>query len=55
MERVEWSATSDRDADVAGLMQRITDVLARHIAEAPEQWWGAFQPVWADLAEAARP
>jgi hypothetical protein len=34
-------------------MQRITDVLARHIAEAPEQWWGAFQPVWADLAESA--
>jgi KDO2-lipid IV(A) lauroyltransferase len=54
MERVEWSATQDRDADVAGLTQRITDVLARHIAEAPEQWWGAFQPVWADLAEEAR-
>jgi KDO2-lipid IV(A) lauroyltransferase len=55
MERVEWSATQDREADVAGLTQRITDVLARQIAEAPEQWWGAFQPVWADLAEAARP
>lgn len=54
MERVEWTATEDRDADVAGLCQRITDILARHIAEAPEQWWGAFQPVWTDLARASR-
>jgi hypothetical protein len=54
-ERVEWTATDDREADVASLCQRITDVLCRHIAEAPEQWWGAFQPVWADLARASRP
>ena len=55
VERVEWTATEDREADVAGLCQRITDVLCRHIAEAPEQWWGAFQPVWADLARVSRP
>jgi KDO2-lipid IV(A) lauroyltransferase len=53
-DRVEWTATGDREADIAELTQRITDLLASHIAEAPEQWWGLFQPVWADLAEVAR-
>jgi KDO2-lipid IV(A) lauroyltransferase len=52
-ERVEWTPTGDRDTDVAALTQRMADILTRHIAEAPEQWWGSFQPVWADLAEAA--
>ncbi len=46
---VAWSPTGNRRADVATLTQRITDVLADHIARAPEQWWGAFQPIWADL------
>jgi KDO2-lipid IV(A) lauroyltransferase len=46
---VAWTPTGDRGADVAALTQRITDVLADHIARAPEQWWGAFQPIWADL------
>ena len=48
-DRVAWTPTGNRPADVAALTQRITDVLAAHIARAPEQWWGAFQPVWADL------
>jgi KDO2-lipid IV(A) lauroyltransferase len=51
-EQVAWTASGNRKADETALMQRITDVLARHIAEAPEQWWGSFQPVWTDLAEA---
>ncbi|MGH2483293.1 MAG: lysophospholipid acyltransferase family protein [Candidatus Limnocylindria bacterium] len=46
---VAWTPTGDRRADVAALTQRITDVLADHIARAPEQWWGAFQPIWDDL------
>jgi lauroyl/myristoyl acyltransferase len=46
---VAWTPTGNRGADVAALTQRITDVLADHIARAPEQWWGAFQPIWADL------
>ena len=25
------------------------------LADAPEQWWGAFHPIWPDLAVAARP
>jgi phosphatidylinositol dimannoside acyltransferase len=49
VERVPWTPTGDRETDVAALTQRITDVLADHIAQAPEQWWGAFQPIWPDL------
>ncbi len=49
VERVEWTPGGDRRADMATLTQRITDMLADRIAEAPEQWWGAFQPVWDDL------
>jgi KDO2-lipid IV(A) lauroyltransferase len=54
VERVPWSPTGDRESDVATLTQRITDVLANHIAQAPEQWWGAFQPIWPDLAPDGR-
>ncbi|MGH2463511.1 MAG: lysophospholipid acyltransferase family protein [Candidatus Limnocylindria bacterium] len=48
-QRVVWTPTGNRRADVAALTQRITDALAEHIAQAPEQWWGAFQPIWPDL------
>lgn len=54
VERVPWTPTGDRETDVATLTQRITDVLADHIAQAPEQWWGAFQPIWPDLAADGR-
>ncbi len=49
IEPVPWTPTGDRDADIGTLTQATTDVLARHMAEAPEQWWGAFQTVWPDL------
>jgi len=49
IQRVAWTPSGDRRADVAGLTQRITDALAEHIAQAPEQWWGAFQSIWPDL------
>jgi phosphatidylinositol dimannoside acyltransferase len=49
IEPVEWTPTGDRRADLATLTQRSTDMLAERIAEAPEQWWGAFQVVWGDL------
>ena len=52
---VAWTPTGNRRADVAALTQRITDVLADHIARAPEQWWGAFQPIWADLTPGRLP
>lgn len=53
VDRVRWTPRGDRQRDVAILTQRIADVLAEHIAEAPEQWWGAFQPIWPDLAPGA--
>jgi KDO2-lipid IV(A) lauroyltransferase len=54
VDRVRWTPRGDRQRDVAILTQRIADVLAEHIAEAPEQWWGAFQPIWPDLAPGGR-
>jgi KDO2-lipid IV(A) lauroyltransferase len=49
LERLEWTPSGNREADVADLSQRITDALEPYIAEAPEQWWGSFQPVWTDF------
>lgn len=46
---LEWRPSGNRRADVTAITQRIADTLAAHISAAPEQWWGAFQPVWPDL------
>ena len=51
-EIVEVPATGDRRADVATLTARIAARFERDIGDAPEQWWGAFQPFWPDLASA---
>lgn len=48
-EQIQWTPTADRHADIQALTQQMTDALARHISEAPEQWWATFQPVWDDL------
>ena len=40
----------DRRAQTAELVERIAACFEQDIAEAPEQWWGAFQPFWPDLA-----
>ena len=42
--------TGDRRADIASLAERIGAIFERHIGENPEQWWGAFQPYWPDIA-----
>ncbi|MEO8510987.1 MAG: hypothetical protein ABI534_07055 [Chloroflexota bacterium] len=42
--------SGDRRADIATMTQRIAERFEAAIAEAPEQWWGAFQPIWPDLA-----
>ncbi len=48
-EILELPSTGNRRADT----ERLTAILAarfeRDIGEAPEQWWGAFQPFWPDL------
>ena len=48
-ELVEVPGTGDRRADTAVLVERIASRFERDIGEAPEQWWGAFQPFWPDL------
>ena len=49
-EIVDVPDSGDRRADVAKLTERIAARFERDIGAAPEQWWGAFQPFWPDLA-----
>ncbi|HEX5040488.1 MAG TPA: hypothetical protein VFW95_10160 [Candidatus Limnocylindria bacterium] len=42
--------TGDRRADAAALTRAIAAHFEDDIGSAPEQWWGAFQPFWPDLA-----
>jgi lauroyl/myristoyl acyltransferase len=46
---VPHTPTGRRADDVAELTRRVTATLERYIGERPEQWWGAFQPVWHDM------
>lgn len=48
-EVLEVPSSGDRRADTAALATRIAARFERDIGEAPEQWWGAFQPFWPDL------
>ena len=43
---MEVPNSGDRRADTAVLVERIAARFERDIGEAPEQWWGAFQPFW---------
>ena len=51
---LEVRSTDDRRADAADLATRIAARFERDIGDAPEQWWGAFQPFWPDLRGEAR-
>ncbi|HYI67803.1 MAG TPA: hypothetical protein VEW95_12850 [Candidatus Limnocylindrales bacterium] len=42
-------SSGDRRADAAALATRLAARFERDIGDAPEQWWGAFQPFWPDL------
>jgi KDO2-lipid IV(A) lauroyltransferase len=48
-EWLDWTPGPDRRADIAAITQRIAERFEAAIAEAPEQWWGAFQPIWPDM------
>jgi lauroyl/myristoyl acyltransferase len=48
-ERLDWTPSGDRRADAAELTRRMTERFERDIASTPEQWFGAFQPIWPDL------
>ncbi|MEO7296304.1 MAG: hypothetical protein ABIZ57_09175 [Candidatus Limnocylindria bacterium] len=42
-------SSGNRRADAAALATRIAARFERDIGDAPEQWWGAYQPFWPDL------
>lgn len=48
-----WAVDVPRSGDAAADVRALTEAMARRfeeaIAEAPEQWWGAFQPFWPDM------
>ena len=48
-------SSGDRRADAIALATRIAARFERDIGEAPEQWWGAFQPFWPDLRGESTP
>jgi KDO2-lipid IV(A) lauroyltransferase len=43
--------TGDAGRDVTNLTLAMARRFEEAIAEAPEQWWGAFQPFWPDMRE----
>lgn len=45
---VEAERTGQAAADVGALTVALASCFEEAIAEAPEQWWAAFQPFWAD-------
>ncbi len=49
-EVVELPASGDRRADITEVTHRLAKRLEHDLAAAPEQWWGAFQQFWKDLA-----
>jgi KDO2-lipid IV(A) lauroyltransferase len=48
-EVIDVERTGNRRADVEALTRAMAAALERHIGEAPEQWFAAFQPYWPDL------
>ena len=49
-ELLELPDSGSRRGDVEALTRAIAARFERDIGETPEQWWGAFQPFWPDLA-----
>jgi phosphatidylinositol dimannoside acyltransferase len=45
---IEVQPTGDRRADAAAITQAVARCFEEAIDVAPEQWWGAFQPIWLD-------
>jgi len=54
LRRVDIPAEGTRRARLTAAMTGVTRAMEESIAEAPEQWWSAFSPIWPDLDPAAR-
>jgi KDO2-lipid IV(A) lauroyltransferase len=47
--RVATPQEGTRRERIAAITQGIVDAFETILADAPEQWWGAFHPIWPDL------
>lgn len=54
LRRVDLTAEGSRRARLTAAMTGVARAMEEAIAEAPEQWWSAFSPIWPDLDPAAR-
>jgi len=54
LRRVDIPADGTRRARLTAAMTGVARAMEESIAEAPEQWWSAFSPIWPDLDPAAR-
>lgn len=54
LRRVDLPAEGTRRARLTGAMRGVAEAMEAAIAEAPEQWWSAFAPIWPDLDPEAR-
>jgi phosphatidylinositol dimannoside acyltransferase len=45
---IEVERTGNRRADAAAMTRAMAAHFEEAISMAPEQWWGAFQPIWVD-------
>ena len=54
LRRVDIPTEGTRRARLTAAMTGVTRAMEESIAEAPEQWWSAFAPIWPDLDPAAR-
>ena len=52
---IDVQSTGDRRADAAAITQAVARCFEEPIDVAPEQWWGAFQPIWLDQRQGKRP
>ena len=54
LRRVDTPVEGSRRARLSAAMSGVASAMEEAIAEAPEQWWSAFAPIWPDLDPAAR-
>ena len=54
LRRVDVPSEGTRRARLTAAMAGVAGAMEEAIAEAPEQWWSAFSPIWPDLDPAAR-
>ncbi len=54
LRRVDIPAGGQRRARLRAAMTGVAQAMEESIAEAPEQWWSVFSPIWPDLDPEAR-